>query len=438
MTSKSASTGSGVSASKSLPKAIFLNVKERFPYIVRRMFLAEYSLLRFPWTSTCESTALEEMRKLSLAQGRKYQARSDVFLSIFWPVQSLITSTISLWKKGPATKKVHGISLGKQLKQSFLVALRHNIPAEFYYELRIWQHYKNAHLYVHLYEHAFLCRWLNQGKNIKTIDDKLIFFEACVDRNVATVPVIACINPEDSSNSSIRWYQDPVLPAKDLYFKPTDGKCGQGIQRWKYDLKVQKWCRGSLRLDQTELITYQTERSLERSQSSPIVVQCGQRNHPDWTKFSAGALCSLRIVTYYLNDSPDPQVLMTAFRMPVGDKPVDNFHAGGIAAGVSEDGVLSTARMLDVGGGIYTHHPSTGTGIEGCTLPHYKDLVTLALSAHRVFREFKAVGWDLVLVESGPSILEGNLGWCTSIIQMTNEIPLGLTDYPRIFVENLK
>ncbi|MEM9244945.1 MAG: sugar-transfer associated ATP-grasp domain-containing protein, partial [Cyanobacteria bacterium P01_F01_bin.153] len=87
--------------------------------------------------------------------------------------------------------------------------------------------------------------------------------------------------------------------------------------------------------------------------------------------------------------------------------------------------------------GIYTHHPSTGARIAGCTLPHYKDLVNLALSAHRAFREFKAVGWDVVMVESGPSILEGNLGWCTSIIQMPNEMPLGLTDYPRIFVEQL-
>ncbi|MGD1850396.1 MAG: sugar-transfer associated ATP-grasp domain-containing protein [Cyanophyceae cyanobacterium] len=426
-----------LSSSEPPRKGLFPKIKERVPYITRRLFLAEYSLLRFPWTANNEFEVLDKMRKLSLAQGRKCQARSDVFLSIFWPLQSLIASTIFLWKNGKDTKKICKISLRKQFKQSFLLSIRHNIPAEFYYELRAWQHYDNAHLYVHMYEHAFLCQWLNTGKNVKTIDDKLIFFEACVDRNVATVPIIACLNPEGPSNSPIVWYQDPVLPAEDLYFKPTGGKCGQGIQRWKYDLNAQQWRRGVLSLDQAELIAYQIKRSSRRSLSSPIVVQCRQRNHPDWAKFSEGSLCSLRVVTYYLSDSFEPKLLLTAFRMPVGDKAVDNLHAGGIAAGVDQNGVLGAARTLDVGGGIHTHHPGTGAVLEGATLPHYEDLVNLALSAHKAFREFKSVGWDLVLSESGPRILEGNLGWCTSIVQMANDKPLGSTDYPRIFVDHL-
>ena len=119
--------------------------------------------------------------------------------------------------------------------------------------------------------------------------------------------------------------------------------------------------------------------------------------------------------------------------MPVGAAPVDNLSAGGIAAGVSESGHLSSAIGLDVSLGTHSHHPSTKAPILDEQLPQWREMVELALLAHEKFREPYFIGWDIALTDEGPVVVEANSTWGFELVQMPQNQPLGETKFVEVF-----
>ncbi len=205
--------------------------------------------------------------------------------------------------------------------------------------------------------------------------------------------------------------------------------CGKGIERWEYVATCDNWKHDGVALNHTDLVSY----CRQRARKEQLVVQARLRNHPGIEHFSNGALNTLRVVTYRLPQQR-PALLLSCLRMPVGEAVVDNFDAGGIAAGVSVTGKLGVAVGKDVKVGFATHHPETQVRIAGEQLPYYKPMVDLALFAHERLSEPCFVGWDVALTISGPILLEGNDKFGVYLAQMSHNQPLGETKYSDVFI----
>jgi hypothetical protein len=91
--------------------------------------------------------------------------------------------------------------------------------------------------------------------------------------------------------------------------------------------------------------------------------------------------------------------------------PTDNFNRGGLCAAIDlETGTLSSAlhfsgRSKPV---AFDHHPETGAPIRGTVVPDWPVLRAWLLDLVERVPGFSYVGWDVVLLESGFMLLEGN------------------------------
>ncbi len=115
-----------------------------------------------------------------------------------------------------------------------------------------------------------------------------------------------------------------------------------------------------------------------------------------------------------LSDADGPFVACAIHRFGTTRSfPIDNFHhgTGGVCAGVD----LATHKM---GKAVtlnnrwqlerYSAHPQSGAPIEGVTIPGLSQGLEAILAAMRCFPEATCVGWDILLTDSGYSILEAN------------------------------
>lgn len=92
----------------------------------------------------------------------------------------------------------------------------------------------------------------------------------------------------------------------------------------------------------------------------------------------------------------------------------DNAARGGLYAHIHPlTGELSAAvrfaSSFGEGNASFSHHPDTGATIQGVRVPHWTAVQAglLALSAR--YPAFKVIGWDVVVTETGFSVLEGNV-----------------------------
>lgn len=123
------------------------------------------------------------------------------------------------------------------------------------------------------------------------------------------------------------------------------------------------------------------------------------------------ALCpasvnTIRMMTF--NDHGNPRLLWMGLRIGNGVNVVDNFHAQGLAASIDMDTGKLVGNALDKDNNEFTHHPTTGTKIDGFQIPCFEEAKALALSAAARSDKILVVGWDVAISENGPVIIEGN------------------------------
>lgn len=121
---------------------------------------------------------------------------------------------------------------------------------------------------------------------------------------------------------------------------------------------------------------------------------------------------TLRVLT--LVDEDGPFVANVAHRFGTSRSyPIDNFHQGrgGICADVDvQAAILGKAVSLDDRHERIWHdaHPESGSRIEGVPIPGFSRALEGVLAAARCFPEATCVGWDLVITDTGYSLIEAN------------------------------
>jgi len=103
--------------------------------------------------------------------------------------------------------------------------------------------------------------------------------------------------------------------------------------------------------------------------------------------------------------------------------PLDSFFKGGVSCEID----LETGRMGPgirhpsvTGGGLakYTHHPDSGSSLEGVQLPVWSGAVKLVHELMDLFPEIEFAGWDLLATDEGWAVIEGNSTMGIDVLQV--------------------
>lgn len=141
--------------------------------------------------------------------------------------------------------------------------------------------------------------------------------------------------------------------------------------------------------------------------------------HPWLTARTGGALSNVRIVTF-VPDRDEPFIQAAVVRFGRQGKPKDSWDGGALACPVDlTDGRLGPGRKKPVyDERWWSVHPDSGETLAGEQLPYWDAAVDPAVEAARRVPGSRVVGWDLFLSHSGPRLIEGNVAWHSSMIQL--------------------
>jgi len=355
--------------------------------------------------------------------------------AIWWPCQFLFGSIIVFRRYSGYVRRVYRIG---RLTQ-FFGLLRHgfgaNIPPLYYYKYRLFEPDKadRAPAYIYADEMSMLHPMLAAELPSETLlSRKELFFEHAQSHGLPIAHAIATF----ADSEVLKWYGTPErsLPACDLVLKPVDEACGYGFELWSYQNERRTWRHGDRELDAPAFIRHCCTLT---ANGHTHILQQRLVNHPVLQPLSGQGLSTIRIVTFRTVDGII-DVLLACLRMPNGASHVDNFETGGIAAPVDiPTGILGVAVAKDLRRGTFTRHPDSQAQIEGVALPFFADALDISRRAHSCFPWMPFVGWDVVIAENGPLILEANPNFGIELPQIVIGQPLGLTRYPAIYLQHL-
>jgi hypothetical protein len=326
--------------------------------------------------------------------------------AIAWPIALPVAVFVFARRNARAIAARSGVSSAAQVIGQVEMASRFAIAPFWYYmfELHLPERKKRAQLYLTAHETIGPAYSLLQPpEGADGMDDKIWFAEHCHEQGVRAVPVLMHFS---------RGERQPlkggsgVLPDGDLFIKPRSGSGGHRMERWDFIGE------GRYRNAHAQVLTREQlmEKLARQSLKDDFLVQPRLANHPALDDISNGALATVRLLTCR-NEQGRAEATNAAFRMAIGNSVVDNFHQGGLATAVDmQIGVIGIASDIGIRPdvGWRDTHPVSGVRFDGRTLPHWPDVVALAVRAHEAFPERVVVGWDVAMLADGAMIIEGN------------------------------
>jgi len=185
-----------------------------------------------------------------------------------------------------------------------------------------------------------------------------------------------------------------------IVFKSADGKCGAQVE-----------IRKSSEFTRSKLLRFMERNKYDLVEE--FIIQ-----HPEINKLSPSAVNTVRIFTE-LNENNDLKILGCRLRISVNSS-VDNMAAGNLAASIDEE------TGMVVGSGVYSDmtkpavdvHPVTGVNIKGFQIPLWDEIIDMVKRAAKKHPQNRSIGWDIVVTEDGPGLIEGNHDWCKLLWQL--------------------
>jgi hypothetical protein len=383
------------------------------------------------WPGHPAGSAIARLRRAyRLCWVRSFRPRHWRGLVIGWLAWPLVAIGLSLHatrRFGRRFAAEKGVGIPRQFLTQLRISIVHRLVPKYYYifELQRPGAAARAAEYVTRTEtKSGIYRALKQRADrskIVRINDKLVFSRFFGGHALRVVPVLAAFR----DGARVDGVGDrSAAPQGDLFVKPIEGRGGSGTEAWRMQPDGRYADTHGKQLDLPALLAHVAGLSAKAT----YLVQPRLVNHPAIADLTPGALSTVRLLTV-LDEAGEPEAVNAAFRMAISaESPVDNFHAGGIAAAVHmETGRLGAASGLGLGGDFSWHdvHPVTGARITDRLLPDWEQAKALAIAAHRLIAPRVLVGWDIGFLPDGPCLVEGNVGPDADIHQRVEQRPLG-------------
>ncbi len=128
---------------------------------------------------------------------------------------------------------------------------------------------------------------------------------------------------------------------------------------------------------------------------------------------------SLRVVTTVDPDG-EPHILISVMYVGRSGDMVNKWEEGALSIYVDRrTGTLGQGRTLPrFGTGWYSAHPDNGASFEGLRLPDWDAAIQICLDAARRTPGCRMVCWEVLFTDSGPRLIEGNLGFGLTMLQV--------------------
>jgi len=236
---------------------------------------------------------------------------------------------------------------------------------------------------------------MNPKSTRHVLENKIHFYEA-----YAPFVLHAVCTIEDIKNHTEKAKLVLENPTGKIVVKDALGQCG-------WDVEILKRADH----DEASLLKYMKSKGFNLAEE--FIIQ-----HPEISRLSDSGVNTVRIITQVTKDN-QVEILGARMRISVNTW-VDNLASGNIAAPVD----LETGRLN--GPAVYSDitkpkeitHPVSGIELVGYQIPLWGQCLDLVKRAALHRPENRAVGWDVVLTEKGPELLEGNHNWCKILWQI--------------------
>jgi hypothetical protein len=205
---------------------------------------------------------------------------------------------------------------------------------------------------------------------------------------------------EDIRNNNTRAKEVLGNPTGKIVVKDSFGQCG-------WDVEI----LNSVDYDNESLLKYMKLHGFNLAEE--FIIQ-----HPELASLSESGVNTIRIITQ-LNKRNEVEILGARLRISVNNH-VDNLASGNIAAAIDlESGIVTGPGVYsDITKESVTYHPVSGIKLDGFQIPLWKESIDMAIHAALHRPENKSIGWDVVITENGPELLEGNHNWCKILWQL--------------------
>jgi hypothetical protein len=358
---------------------------------------------------------------------------------LWWPTTVLHAAYLAI-RLGPSRSRICGKSPLRQFIEQLQVAAQWMVPPLWYYIFEFFDDERRADAgsYVQRVQmKPFIYHWLVDRDARKDarfpFANKTYFSQLCWRYGLPSSVVVAVVS-SDAVSMQIEAVKE--LPPADLFVKIRNGRGGRGAEKWSYVGDRYRNSAGR-EFSRNEFANY----LIRRSRFEKRIVQYCLVNHSALADINLGALATARILTCR-NETGDIEATHAVLRMPQKPgAPVDNIHAGGIAAAVDiRTGRLGPATDLGlrVDSRWHDRHPTTGAQILGRELPHWQAVIDLVCRAHEAIGDRVVVGWDVAIQENGPCLVEGNGKPDVDLIQRPHRAGLGNSRMGELVALHLK
>lgn len=159
--------------------------------------------------------------------------------------------------------------------------------------------------------------------------------------------------------------------------------------------------------------------TVELRGGSGWVVQTQVKQHPRLATINPHTSNTVRVVTHVKDDGAI-QVPFSVVRFGRLGNMVDNWAHGGISVGICvANGEMGRGIIKPKHGGRWVEaHPDTAIGFAGTKVPKWNETVELCKRAARLFPGVRSIGWDVIVTDEGPVILEANEEWDLIMVQV--------------------
>ena len=145
-------------------------------------------------------------------------------------------------------------------------------------------------------------------------------------------------------------------------------------------------------------------------------------DHPFCREINPYTASVMRIVTFCRPDG-DIEIDFAIIRFGRKGSQASNWDAGGLNVSIDIDtGALGRGVVKPKHGGGWHHvHPDSGVSFVGRRLPMWSEVLEVCRRAARASPGLRSMGWDVILTQTGPCIIEGNADWALPVVQVHSQ-----------------
>lgn len=355
--------------------------------------------------------------------------------------QNTLEMSRAVREYGPTVAEHAGVSIPVQITRQLRLYAKHEVPPDSYYFLRMYQEnaQKRARFFLSDAYTSTLLYFLSASAPDGTSEplyDKQAFWAHCRQHGLPSVPILAVFE-KGHVQHSLNGPLHRSLPPQDLFSKPVTASIGRGAQKWIYD-GAENYMNMSGRIFTPDAVVDALKR---QSREEAVILQPCVTDHPQLEEATGHeGPSTLRIITIRKVDA-SPEYFAALLTTPRTRAAAPTFKGQtALAARVADSGQLGRllAKRKPYFPDGQTTHPATGKRMAGLELPHWDEAKSLALQAHASLQSAACVGWDLMITQEGPLLLEGNNDCSAALLQITHQKLLGRTRFPLYLQEYVR